>query len=743
VRQTTAPPGVKRKLAAILSADVKGYSRLMAADEEGTLRTLNAYRQEMDARVAGRDGRIVGSAGDSVLAEFPSAVEATRCAVEIQQELAARNSELPKDRRLEFRIGINLGDVMVEGDDLFGDGVNVAARLQSLAEPGGIYVSGAIYDQIRGKLPFGADFLGEQTVKNIAEPIRVYRLRSDRATLRRRVPRRWRTRMAIAAGCGLLVSAAAGTAWYFDLPRAFGPTKKEQAFAPSLPDRPSLAVLPFENVGDDAQQGYFADGLTDDLITELSKISGLLTIARNSVFNYKDKAPDIRQVAKELGVRYVLEGSVRRAGEQLRINAQLIDGTTGSHVWAERYDRTYADIFALQDEVIGQIVKALSVQLTKTEQSQVARLPTESLEAYDYYLRAEQLAYRADADSTADALADYDKALALDPKFADAYAGYARVATDVLAYDFANTLPAAVARKRAYEAAGRALALNPQLSLGYSVLGLLQMLDGQHDQAVASARKAVALSPNSAEAYLNLAVVLIYAGLHEDALQAAATVLRLNPKPGRQVHEYQAFVLYMNHRYADALAALGERRDEIGILGLEMLAGANARLGRMDEARAAIKTLLQRQPEMCIAWFRVTFAHHAREQDLNDRLEALRLAGLYEWPYGVEGDPAHQLKAEAIDASTFGRTWAGERVGSGPFMQYVETDGTFIERGPNMQVTGGASRRGNLLCLTFPALSMGRPLCGPIYRNPTGSPDHQDEYTYLNAYEAKRFSVAE
>ena len=248
MQQATAPLGVKRKLAAILSADVKGYSRLMAADEEGTLRTLNAYRQDIDALVAGRDGRIVGSAGDSVLAEFPSAVEATRCAVEIQQELAARNGELPKDRRLEFRIGINLGDVMVEGDDLFGDGVNVAARLQALAEPGGIYVSGGIYDQIKGKLPFGADFLGEQTVKNIAEPVRVYRLRSDRATLRRGVPRRWRTWSAIAAGFGLLVIVAAGTAWYFDLPRAFGPTEAEQASAPPLPDKPSIAVLPFENV---------------------------------------------------------------------------------------------------------------------------------------------------------------------------------------------------------------------------------------------------------------------------------------------------------------------------------------------------------------------------------------------------------------------------------------------------------------------------------------------------------------
>ena len=416
MQQATAPPSVKRKLAAILSADVKGYSRLMAADEEGTLRTLNAYRQHIDALVAGRDGRIVGSAGDSVLAEFPSAVEATRCAVEIQQELAARNGELPKDRRLEFRIGINLGDVMVEGDDLFGDGVNVAARLQALAEPGGIYVSGGIYDQIKGKLPFGADFLGEQTVKNIAEPVRVYRLRSDRATLRRAVPRRWRTWSAIAAGLGLLVIVAAGTAWYFDLPRAYGPTEAEQASAPPLPDRPSIAVLPFDNLSDNPEEEYFADGLTDDLITDLSKISGLFVIARNSAFAYKDQPLDVREVARELGVRYVLEGSVRRAGERVRINAQLIDGTTGGHVWAERYERDYADIFAVQDEVIAEIVGALSVAADRSPSRRRSRAcrPTASRPTTTTCARSRSCTVRQEHVGLLRALELYEKAIALD-----------------------------------------------------------------------------------------------------------------------------------------------------------------------------------------------------------------------------------------------------------------------------------------------------------------------------------------
>ena len=403
---------MERRLAAILAADVVGYSRLMAADEEGTLAGLRGLRAElMDPTIAKHHGRIVKLMGDGALVEFASVVDAVRCAVEIQRAMAGRAVDLPEDQRIRFRIGVNLGDVIIAGDDIYGDGVNIAARLEGLAEPGGIVISGTAFDHAK-KTEAGFRYIGRQQVKNIPEAVRAYRIMLDPATAgtvigeeQERSPRRrWLTAAAV-----LVVILAGGGVVAWLKPWQHPPETSDSL---ELPEKPSIAVLPFENVGDDAQQGYFADGLTDDLITELSKISGLLTIARNSVFNYKDKALDIRQVAKELGVRYVLQGSVRRAGEQLRINAQLIDGTTGSHVWAERYDRKYADIFALQDEVIGQIIKALSVQLTETEQSQVARLPTESLEAYDYYLRAEQLAYRADEVSTADALAYYDKAIA-------------------------------------------------------------------------------------------------------------------------------------------------------------------------------------------------------------------------------------------------------------------------------------------------------------------------------------------
>lgn len=740
--QQAAPPSVKRKLAAILSADVKGYSRLMAADEEATLRTLNAYRLKMDALIADRDGRVVGTAGDSVLAEFPSAVEAARCAVEIQEELAARNAELPADRRLEFRIGINLGDVMVEGDDLFGDGVNVAARLQALAEPGGIYVSGGIYDQIKGKLPFGTDFLGEQRVKNIAEPVRVYRLRPDRAGIRSGTSRPRRRWLAIAAGAGLLVAMAAGIASYLGLRPALGPSEEDQTSDLPLPDRPSIAVLPFDNLSDNPEEEYFADGLTDDLITDLSQISGLFIIARDSAFTYKDQPVEVRDVGRELGVRYVLEGSVRRGGNKVRINAQLIDTHTGNHLWAERYDRDYADIFALQDEVIGEIVAALAVELTETEQTQLARLPTRNLEAYDYYLRAEQRVYGGDAASLAGALSLYDRAIALDAEFAEAYAGYARTAVDVWQFDYSNVLSGAVARKGAYEAAGRALELNSDLGRAYSVLGVLQVVDGAYDEAIRSMQRAVTLDANSAEAYANLALVLTYAGQPGEALSAMETALRLNPKAPQYVHDLHAWVLFMNRRYEEALAELEADRDgPRSYFARDTLAMASAQLGRLDEARTAVEAIFELSPNLNVEYFRVLYAHFRREEDLAHSLDALRKAGLPEWPYGFEGHPEDRLDASAIKALALGQTWTGHTEEGRQFIQEIGADGTIVYRDPSTFIVGTASVQGDRLCLEYPAFLLGRRHCGFVYRNANSTGEANSPYVYVNVDTVKYFAV--
>ena len=449
-----APERVERRLAAILAADVVGYSRLMEADEEATVSTLSTYREIIEGLVASHHGRVFGSAGDSVVVEFASPIEAVRCAVDIQRELEVHNVDLPEDRRMRLRIGVNLGDVIVEGDNLLGDGVNIAARLETLADPGGISLARSVFDQVKKQLDLGYEFLGEHEVKNIAEPIQVYRVLTQPEAAgkiigeTKRATQSWK-RMALAAAVVLLIAFAGVGLWLRPWQATVEPASVERMAHP-LPDKPSIAVLPFTNMSDDPAQEYFADGMTEDLITDLSKVSGLFVIARNSVFTYKGKAVKVGQVAEELGVRYVLEGSVRRAGDQVRINAQLIDATTGGHLWAERYDGSLADIFGLQDKVTEKIVAALALNLTDSEQAQLRRKPTDNLEAYDFYLRAKQGAYSYDGDGLADALSLYEKALALDPKFADAYAGYARVAVDVWRLDVDWLLPGPVARKRAY-----------------------------------------------------------------------------------------------------------------------------------------------------------------------------------------------------------------------------------------------------------------------------------------------------
>ncbi len=408
---------VERRLAAILAADVVGYSRLMAADEEGTLARLKALRREfIDPRTSAHHGRIVKLMGDGALVEFASVVDAVRCAVDIQRGMAERNADTATEQQIAFRIGINLGDVIIDGDDIYGDGVNVAARLEGLADPGAVVISGTAFDQAKNKIDAGFEYLGEQQVENLPEPVRTYRVLLDpeaagtiKGESRRRLHWGW-----VAAASVVLVIAATGLV--MDLILSWEQRSAPGDAALPLPDKPSIAVLPFDNLSADPEEEYFVDGLTDDLITDLSKVSGLFVIARNSVFTYKDQAVDIRKVAEQLGVRYVLEGSVRRAGGRVRINAQLIEGSTGRHVWADRYDREYAEIFTLQDEVIARIVEALEVELSETEQNQVARLPTENLEAYNSYLRAEDLIYRSDRASVAAALGLYEKALALRPE---------------------------------------------------------------------------------------------------------------------------------------------------------------------------------------------------------------------------------------------------------------------------------------------------------------------------------------
>ncbi|MBP1699486.1 MAG: guanylyl cyclase, partial [Deltaproteobacteria bacterium] len=423
---------IKRKLTAILSADVKGYSRLMGADEEGTLHTLTTFREVMVALIKKHQGRVVNAPGDALLAEFESVVDAVKSAVEIQRELAKQNTELTTDRRMEYRIGINLGDVMVDGEAIYGDGVNIAARLESLSEAGGICISGTAFDQVKNKLNLGYKYLGEQTVKNILEPVRVYQVLMEPEAAgkvigeKKAKPRQWQKMVLIAVAI-LIVVAAAIAVWRLYLHPTRPPievaSKEKMAFP--LPDKPSIAVLPFVNMGGDPEQAYFADGMTEDLITDLSKVAGLFVIARNSTFMYKGKATDIREVAKTLGVRYVLEGSVRRSGAEVRVNAQLIDATTGGHVWADRYDGDLKNIFAFQDKVTRNVVTALAVELTKDDRERVARRGTGNVQAYDIFLKGWQHYLRQTPEDFRVAIVHFKKAVELDPNYGRAYAALA------------------------------------------------------------------------------------------------------------------------------------------------------------------------------------------------------------------------------------------------------------------------------------------------------------------------------
>src|SRR5262245_33183753 len=363
---------MERKLTAILSADVKGYSRLMGEDEEATIRTLTAYREVMATLIAQHRGRVVDSPGDNLLTEFASAVDAVRGAVEIQRELRSKNAALPPERRMEFRIGINVGDVVVEGERLYGDGVNIAARLEALAEGGGICIAGTVYDQVENKLSLDYEYVGEQMVKNIAKPVRVYRVRLEVEALTTE-------------------------------PGKDKVTSPGSTPASSPPDKPSIIVLPFINMSNDPEQEYFSDGITEDITTDLSRISSLFVISRNSAFTYKGKAAKARDISREMGVRYILEGSVRKAGERVRITAQLIDAVADHHLWAERYDRSLTDIFALQDEIVQKIVTTLKLQLTLQEQGWIMRKYTDNLEAYDAFLRGVEYFWRDTKEAVAQA----------------------------------------------------------------------------------------------------------------------------------------------------------------------------------------------------------------------------------------------------------------------------------------------------------------------------------------------------
>jgi TolB-like protein/class 3 adenylate cyclase/Flp pilus assembly protein TadD len=525
-----------RRLAAILAADVAGYSRLMGADEEGILERLKAHRRELiDPKIAEHRGRIVKTTGDGLLAEFPSVVDAVRCAAEMQRGMLDREPELPDEQRIRWRIGINLGDVIAEDDDIFGDGVNVAARLEALAEPGGICVSGMVHDQIRNKLPYLFADRGEQNVKNIAVPVRVFALRPEAIAdlpatgFPETTPRRRSIARVAAPSVVVAVLVIAAGAWSLWPPTKPAPTTavatSTSAAQPLVAPRLSIVVLPFSNLSNDPDQQYFADGITEDVTTDLSRIADMFVISRNSAFTYRNKPVDTRQIGRELGVRYVLEGSVQRSGAQVRITAQLIDADTNAHLWSERFDRDAADLFAVQNEITSRIAIALNLELIGRE----AARPTDKPDALDYILRARAVYTKPlSRENHAEAISLYERALALDPQSVEVRSRLAGTLAGRVLDEMTDSPVADLQRAEALVT--EVLASSPYYADAHFAKGQLLRAQGRPEQAIPEYEMVIALSRNSAGAYVRLGWCKFFTGSIEEAVPLYEQGLRLSPR---------------------------------------------------------------------------------------------------------------------------------------------------------------------------------------------------------------------
>ena len=530
-----AEEGFKRKLTAILSADAVDYSRLMGDDEEATVRTLKAYREVLGTLIQQHNGKVLDSPGDNLLAEFVSVVDAVQCAVAVQKEIKTRNEQLPENRRMLFRIGINLGDVIQEEERIYGDGVNIAARLEGLSEPGGICISKTAFDHIESKLPYGYDFIGDQTVKNIAKPVAAYRVLMDprvtvsgkpvgeRSSLIRQTP------VLVGAVVVLFLAVAVGI-WQFYLRRpAVEPAVVKEMASPS-DKNPSIAVLPFNNLSDDPKQEYFADGMTDELITDLSKMSGLRVISRNSSFTYKGKTVKVQQVAAELNVQYVLEGSIQRAGDRVRIRAQLIDGATDHHLWAESYDAVMENIFDLQDKITKKIAAVLEVKLTAKEQNRLAQKETTSIQAYDAFVKGWDHLHRETPDDLVQAISLFREAIELDPMYSRAHAALAwAYLSSSLRFKWHDFLEPHN-RLRLMARKHLELALRNPNSTAHLVASKMALYRRQYEESVAHAELALAFDTNDPESNLNMALVLMATGKPAKGLEFVEKTMQLDPR---------------------------------------------------------------------------------------------------------------------------------------------------------------------------------------------------------------------
>ncbi len=623
---------VERKLTTILHADVVGYSRLMGQDEEGTHRILSESLRTITALIERHGGKVWNLAGDAVLADFGSVVRALACAVDIQRELKSRNESRPEGQKFELRIGLNIGDVIVDQHDIYGDGVNVAARLQSISEPGGVCIARAVFDQVKGKSDLGFEYLGEQQVKNIAEPVAVYRVLLDPGSARgvvgdKRAAGR-RSRAIVRGVAGTVIIALTATAFWLYHQRPSPPGVESAdtgAAAPDTSARPSIIVLPFKNLGGQAGEEYFADGITEDIITDISKFRDLFIIASNTSFTYKGKSVNIQDVSRQLGVRYVLEGSVQRGGDKVRINVQLIDGSSGHHLWAERLVRRADDLFALQDEIVKTIVANLAVKVDVVERERVMRKGPRNLEAYDYVLRGREYHSRVTRAANAEAQQMFRKAIEIDPRYSSAYVDLGLTYFNAVIHGWTHSPSEAL--DRAHDLAQQALSLEKSNYAAHRLLGMVYIKWTQYDLAIRELERALELNPNDADSYDVIGAARLYTGQPQSAIEALQTALRFNPNARPSVNIHLALAYYLTARYDDVIATLKpslERSPNLAVHHV-LLAAAYAQAGRTTDAEHEANMVRRLDPFFEVDSFGTAFREAADRRKL---AEGLRKAGL-------------------------------------------------------------------------------------------------------------------
>jgi adenylate cyclase len=628
-----AENATQRKLTAILSADVQGYSRLMGEDDESTVNTITAYRKIIAGLIQEHQGRVVDTPGDNILAEFSGALNAVNSAIEIQQKLETENGKLPANRRMDFRIGINLGDVLHKEDRIYGDGVNVAARIESLADPGGVCISRGVFDQVKKKVRQGFEYMGEHTVKNISEPVRIYRIlfqpEFEGKVIEESANRKARLQKSYAISIVAILICSGALLWFFyfrSIP--IEPASIEKMAYP-LPEKPSIAVLPFENLSGDSSHEFFNDGLTEEIITILSKSPKIFVIARNSTDPYKNRSIKIQKVSEELGVRYVLEGSVRKDGNRTRITVQLIDAIKGHHLWAERYDRDVKDTFAVQEEISKKILTALEVNLTEGEQATMMAKGTSNGEAYIKVLQSAYYRRRLNAEDNAKARRLAEEAIAMDPEYAFAYTTLSR--THVVDVWLRTTKSPRESFTTAMDLAEKALSIDDSLADAYDILGNILVLKRNYDQGINHLERAIELEPNGADFQAHMGMALNLADHSQEAIQVLLKAIRLNPNPPSWYLHNLAVAYNFVENYDEAIF-WGEKAVKLNpksLLGHYILCAIYSSADRIEDAKREASEVLKINPKFSVS--KVEKTNPLNNESVKKRyFDSLRKAGLPE-----------------------------------------------------------------------------------------------------------------